>query len=176
VKCLDFQLFMFLSNLLSDWLIGLLTLELSLFFINFETLFLWWGITQLCVIDSYCFILFRGLFRTVYRYVCVFIFQDSFVNVSFWTVHFYPVLTVRKIAIWMSKNGQNLTIGNFVEKNDNFCQFFWKKCQVLGNVLTVKWQFSGGTGVYTAQWVIWCVLKWRCINEDYKQQVRQIFI
>ena len=35
--------------------------------------------------------------------------------------------------------------GNFVEKNDNFCQFFFKKCQVSGNFLTVKWQFSGGS-------------------------------
>ena len=29
---------------------------------------------------------------------------------------------------------------------DNFWQFFWKKCQVFGNFLTVKWQFSGGSG------------------------------
>ena len=36
--------------------------------------------------------------------------------------------------------------GNFFEKNENFWQFFWKKCQVFGNFLTVKWQFSGGLG------------------------------
>ena len=31
------------------------------------------------------------------------------------------------------------------EKNDNFCQLFWKKCQDFGNFLTVKCQFSGGS-------------------------------
>ena len=36
-------------------------------------------------------------------------------------------------------------IGNFVEKNDNFLAIFLKKCQVFGNFLTVKWQFSGGS-------------------------------
>ena len=71
-------------------------------------------------------------------------------------------LTLRKIAIWMSKNCQKLDFfflidknchffnqianGNFVEKNDNFCQFSWKKCQVFVYFLTVKWQFSGGSG------------------------------
>ena len=39
-------------------------------------------------------------------------------------------LNLRKIAIWLSKN-------------EHFCQFFWKKCQVFGNFLTFKWQFSG---------------------------------
>ena len=38
--------------------------------------------------------------------------------------------------------------GNFVEKNDNFCQFLKKKCQVFVNFLTVKWQFSGGSATY----------------------------
>ena len=38
---------------------------------------------------------------------------------------------------------------NFLEKNENFWQFFWKKCQVFDNFLTVKWQFSGGSGLYT---------------------------
>ena len=36
----------------------------------------------------------------------------------------------------------------FCWKNDTFCQFFWKKCQVFGNFLTFKWQFSGGSVVY----------------------------
>ena len=27
-----------------------------------------------------------------------------------------------------------------------FGNFFWKKCQVFGNFLTVEWQFSGGSG------------------------------
>ena len=31
-------------------------------------------------------------------------------------------------------------------KNENFWQFFWKKCQVFGNFLTFRWQFSGGSG------------------------------
>ena len=30
--------------------------------------------------------------------------------------------------------------------NENFWQFFLKKCQVFGNFLTVKWQFSRGSG------------------------------
>ena len=33
--------------------------------------------------------------------------------------------------------------GNFFEKNENFWQFKKKKCQVFGNFLTFKWQFSG---------------------------------
>ena len=46
---------------------------------------------------------------------------------------------------WMSDLAKiRPDFGNFVEKNDNFCQFFWKKCQVLVNFLTLKWQFSGG--------------------------------
>ena len=36
--------------------------------------------------------------------------------------------------------------GNFFEKNEKFWQFWGKKCQVLGNFLIVKWQFSGGSG------------------------------
>ena len=47
--------------------------------------------------------------------------------------------------------------GNFFEKNENFWHFFFveknenfwhlkKKSQVFGNFLTVKWQFSGGSG------------------------------
>jgi len=38
--------------------------------------------------------------------------------------------------------------GNFFGKNENFWQFFWKKCQVFGISLTFKWQFSGGSGQY----------------------------
>ena len=74
----------------------------------------------------------------------------------------YPNLTLWKIAIWLSKNCQKLdiffkkidkkchffnkiAIGNFVEKNDTFCQFFWKKCQSFGNFLTFKWQFWRGS-------------------------------
>ena len=33
-----------------------------------------------------------------------------------------------KIVIFLNK----IAIGNFVEKNVNFCQFFWKKCQSFG--------------------------------------------
>ena len=51
-----------------------------------------------------------------------------------------------KIFIFFNK----IANGNFVEKNENFCQFFWKKCLVFGNFLTVKWQFSGGSGRYSA--------------------------
>ena len=74
-------------------------------------------------------------------------------------------LTLRKTAIWMSKNCQKLeiffkkidknchffnkiAIGNFIEINNNFIhfwQFFWKKFHVFGNFLTFKWQFSGGS-------------------------------
>ena len=44
---------------------------------------------------------------------------------------------------------QKIANGNFFEKNENFWQFFWKKCQAFGNFLTVKWQFSGGSGPHT---------------------------
>ena len=72
-------------------------------------------------------------------------------------------LTLRKIAIWLSKNCPKLdifqkkiaknfhffkkiAIGNFFwKKMKIFGFFFLKKCQVLGNFLTVKWQFSGGS-------------------------------
>ena len=37
---------------------------------------------------------------------------------------------------------------NFVEKNDNLK----KKLQVFGNFLTVKWYFSGGSGLDFRQW------------------------
>ena len=43
-------------------------------------------------------------------------------------------LTLRKIAIWMSKNCKK-------KKNG-------KKSQVFGNFLTFKWQFFGGSGLY----------------------------
>ena len=36
------------------------------------------------------------------------------------------------------------TYFNIHEDLTNFWQFFWKKCQLLGNFLTVKWQFSEG--------------------------------
>ena len=56
-----------------------------------------------------------------------------------------------EIAIWLSKNCKKLV---FFPKNchwqfffnENFWHFFWKKCQVFCNFLTVKWQFSGGSG------------------------------
>jgi len=63
------------------------------------------------------------------------------------------VLTLRKIAIWLSKSCQGLD--HFFQKNcqwqlfwknENFWQFFWKGCQVFGNFLTVEWQCSGGSG------------------------------
>ena len=44
--------------------------------------------------------------------------------------------------------------GNFFEKYDNFWQFFGEKWQVFGNLLTFKWQFSGGSGQKGGQ--IWC--------------------
>ena len=40
----------------------------------------------------------------------------------------------------------NIANGNFVEKNDNSCQFKKKKIPVFGNFLTLKWQFSRGSG------------------------------
>ena len=40
------------------------------------------------------------------------------------------------------------SFGNFVEKNDNFCHFFFLNV-VFGNFLTVKWQFSEGSGLNT---------------------------
>ena len=32
-----------------------------------------------------------------------------------------------------------------IANDENFWQFFWKKCKVFGKFLTVKWQFSGGS-------------------------------
>ena len=62
-------------------------------------------------------------------------------------------LTLRKITIRVSKNYQKLSIffkkiaiGNF-KKKDNFWQFFWKICQVLGNFLTFKCQCPVGSVV-----------------------------
>ena len=52
------------------------------------------------------------------------------------------ILTLRKIAIWMSKLSKTWHF----KKRTIFVNFFWKKCQVFGNFLTVKWQFSGGSG------------------------------
>ena len=65
-------------------------------------------------------------------------------------------LTLRKIAIWMSKNCQKLDI--FFKKIDKNCHFFQQNChwqfclsiflkkrQFSGNFLTFKWQFSGGS-------------------------------
>ena len=39
---------------------------------------------------------------------------------------------------------KKIAIGNFVDKNDNFCQFFWKKCQVFGNFLHLNGNFPEG--------------------------------
>ena len=72
-------------------------------------------------------------------------------------------LTLRKIAIWMSKNCQKFDIFfkknwqkfSFFQKNCQwqffgqkmtiFVNFFWKKCQIFGNFLTFNKQFSGGS-------------------------------
>ena len=86
----------------------------------------------------------------------------------------YSHLTLRKIVIWLKKlpktwhffkkiakiflfffqknlqffffqkNCQKFSFF-FKENNDKFWQFCWKKCQVFGNFLTFKWQFSGGS-------------------------------
>ena len=73
-------------------------------------------------------------------------------------------LTLRKIAIWLSKNCQKLRhlkkklpkIVFFFQKNCQW-QFSWKKwqslafffikCQVFGNFFTFKWQFSWCSGL-----------------------------
>ena len=46
----------------------------------------------------------------------------------------------------MSKNCQKLDWQFFLNKN--FWQFFFFKCQVFGNFLTVKWQFCGGSDTH----------------------------
>ena len=62
------------------------------------------------------------------------------------------VKNCQKLDIFFKKIGKNfhffkkIAIGNFFEKNEHFWQFFLKKCQVFGNFLTVKWQFSRGSG------------------------------
>ena len=71
--------------------------------------------------------------------------------------YFWPHsdLNLRKIAIWMSKNCQKLDIfqqnwqklsffqqianGNFLEKNYNFWQLFWKNVKILA----IFWQSNG---------------------------------
>ena len=52
-------------------------------------------------------------------------------------------LTIRKIFIWLSKNCQKLDI--FSKKIAKNFHFSSKNCQRLGNFLTFKWQFSGGS-------------------------------
>ena len=47
-----------------------------------------------------------------------------------------------KIKIFSKK----LPLAICFEKNEKLFQFFWKNCQALGNFLTVKLQFSGGSG------------------------------
>ena len=102
--------------------------------------------------------------------------NKSWIGLILWQSDPLCALTLRKIAIWLSKNCQKLDIfskkiarnfhffqkianSNFVEKNENFWQFFAEKCQVFGNFLTVKWQFSGGAGhnqiELRIQWVFW---------------------
>ena len=50
-----------------------------------------------------------------------------------------------KIFMFFKKNAKNVHFFNFVEKKTIFVNVFAKKCQVFGNFLTVKWQFSGGS-------------------------------
>ena len=75
--------------------------------------------------------------------------------------HFAWNLTLRKIAIWLSKNCQKLNL--FFFKLPKICKkmkFFGnlkKKSQVFGNFLTVKWQFFGGSGFNILWWLIYCV-------------------
>ena len=38
----------------------------------------------------------------------------------------------------------------FFEKNEKNLAIYLEKCQVFGNFLTVKWQFSGGSDCYHA--------------------------
>ena len=54
-------------------------------------------------------------------------------------------LTLQKIAIWMSKNCQKLDIFSKNWPKMTIFDTFWTKCQVLANLLTFKWQFSGGS-------------------------------
>ena len=58
-----------------------------------------------------------------------------------------------KIFLFFSKK---LPLAIFLKKK-NLGQFFLKKCQVFGNFLTVKWQFSGGSGMrwYLQHQLIW---------------------
>ena len=54
---------------------------------------------------------------------------------------------------------KKLPLAIFLKKNENFEQLK-KKCHVFGNFLTVKWQFSGGSGhhlVFYRQVVHLCV-------------------
>ena len=73
-------------------------------------------------------------------------------------------LTLVKIAIWLSKNCQNLKFfpencqnWTFFQKVAQNCHFFPKKLPltfflekmtILGNLWTVKWQFSGGSALH----------------------------
>jgi len=54
--------------------------------------------------------------------------------------------------MWGSDPPENchLNVKN-CQKLENFWQFFGKKCQVFGIFLTVKWQFSGGSGGLTVR-------------------------
>jgi len=48
----------------------------------------------------------------------------------------------KKLAIFFKKIAKNVY---FSPKNCHW-QLVWKKMIILGNFLTLKWQFSGGTG------------------------------
>ena len=70
------------------------------------------------------------------------------------TIFYHPHLTLRKIAIWLSKNCQKLDI--FFKKIAKNVHFFSKKLPLaifffkwkfLAIFLTVKWQFTGGSGL-----------------------------
>ena len=72
-----------------------------------------------------------------------------------YNVEIHTCLTLRKIAIWMSKNCQKKWQKLFFEQNcqRQFCWNKWQfvsifltKCQFMGNFLTFKRQFSVGSG------------------------------
>ena len=61
----------------------------------------------------------------------------------------YTAGPARRVFTWMLLYSWPDPQGNFVEKMNIFVNIFFK-CQIFGNFLTFKWQYSGGSAVDSA--------------------------
>ena len=72
----------------------------------------------------------------------------------------YDCQKIAKNLTFEKKNCQRLAI--FLKRWKFWAIFFWKKRQVFGNFLTVKWQFPGGSGHILSSSSSF----WRCSTSD----------